>query len=104
MGLEQIDEKQRQRIGELEKDLTTATQRFDSLREHAEAKLDEANVEIARVRASYEKELSALRAKLSRVEIQMQSLELNLQAKTQENVELTKICDDLVSQMERMAA
>ncbi|KAK6096639.1 hypothetical protein MT418_003466 [Batrachochytrium dendrobatidis] len=98
--LKELDERQREQISELEQTVATGNQRFDSLRAHAETKLDEANVEIARVRASYEKEAAAMRAKLSRVEIQMQTLDCNLKTKVQENQELTKICDDLVSQME----
>eukprot|EP00842_Homolaphlyctis_polyrhiza_P005241 jgi/Hompol1/5718/HPOL_002035-RA len=95
-----IDEKQRAQISQLEESVSAAHNRFDLLRKHAESKLEEANIEIARVRAGYEKELTALRAKLSRVEVQMQALDRNLQAKVQENAELTKICDGLVQQME----
>ncbi|KAH6579205.1 hypothetical protein BASA61_010402 [Batrachochytrium salamandrivorans] len=98
--MKELDERQRETIKELENLVTAANQRFESLRSHAEAKLDEANVEIARVRSVNEKEAAAMRAKLSRVEIQMQTLERNLQTKVQENKELSKICDDLVSQME----
>nr|KAJ3421144.1 Transforming acidic coiled-coil-containing protein 3 [Polyrhizophydium stewartii] len=101
--MKEIDERQRAQIGELEKSVEVANKRFDSLRAHAEAKLEEANVKIERVRSTYEKEIAALRAKLSRMEVQTQTLERNLQTKTQENQELTKICDDLVSQMEQMS-
>ena len=63
-----------------------------------------ANVEIAKVRASNENELTAMRAKLSRSEIQIHTLDRNLKAKIQENEELSLICDGLVGQIEQMAS
>lgn len=57
-------------------------------------------MEIARARASYEKEIAALKTKLSRTEINISSLERALAGKDLENQELTKICDGLVQQME----
>jgi hypothetical protein len=59
-------------------------------------------VEIAKVRAAFDKDLSALKAKSSRADIQILSLERNLQAKIQENAELSQICDGLVSQIEKL--
>jgi hypothetical protein len=58
-----------------------------------------ANVEIARVRATFEKEAAALRIKFSRAELHAASLEKTIASKTQENAELTKICDDLLMQV-----
>jgi hypothetical protein len=61
-----------------------------------------ANVEIARVRANYEKEIATLKTKLSRCEVNVSSLERTLAGKELENQELTKICDGLVQQMESL--
>jgi len=57
-------------------------------------------VEIARVRASHEKETTAIKAKLNRAELQVSTLERTLQSKEKENEELTKICDGLLAQVE----
>ncbi|KAJ3060153.1 Transforming acidic coiled-coil-containing protein 3, partial [Podochytrium sp. JEL0797] len=73
-------------------------ERFDALKGYAEEKLESANIEIARVRAGYEKEIAALKVKLSRTELHMSSLERTVETKAQENAELTKICDDLLMQ------
>jgi hypothetical protein len=59
-------------------------------------------VEIAKVRSAYEKELSTLKARLSRAELQASSVTKQLESKTSENAELTKICDQLVAQIEQM--
>ena len=76
--------------------------RYESLKSHAESKLDEANIEIARVRSTFEKEISTLKTKLSRSEVNVASLERSLAGKELENQELTKICDGLVLQMESL--
>ena len=78
--------------------------RYETLKSHAEGKLDEANIEIARVRAGYEKEINGVKLKLSRAEIQIGSLERALKGKEMENEELTKICDGLVQQMESLTS
>ncbi|KAI8835791.1 transforming acidic coiled-coil-containing protein-domain containing protein [Chytriomyces cf. hyalinus JEL632] len=74
--------------------------RYQVLKAHAEEKLQEANIEIARVRAGLEKEIASLRVKISRSELHMASLEKNVESKAAENAELTKICDDLLMQIE----
>jgi transforming acidic coiled-coil-containing protein 3 len=76
--------------------------RYESLKAHAEAKLDNANIEIAKARAAYEKEIAALKTKISRFELNIASLETSLATKEHENQELTKICDGLVQQMETL--
>ncbi|KAJ3235648.1 Transforming acidic coiled-coil-containing protein 3 [Chytriomyces hyalinus] len=74
--------------------------RYQVLKAHAEEKLQEANIEIARVRAGLEKEIASLRVKISRSELHVASLEKNVESKAAENAELTKICDDLLMQIE----
>jgi chromosome segregation ATPase len=86
-----------------EEKAATLERRYEALKSHAESKLDSANVEIAKVRATYEKEIAALKTKYSRCEIQIQSLERTLAGKELENQELTKICDGLVQQMESLS-
>ncbi|KAJ3257065.1 Transforming acidic coiled-coil-containing protein 3 [Chytriomyces hyalinus] len=72
--------------------------RYQVLKAHAEEKLQEANIEIARVRGGLEKEIASLRVKISRSELHVASLEKNVESKAAENAELTKICDDLLMQ------
>lgn len=45
-------------------------------------------------------ELSSLKVRLSRAECKVVTLEGSLKAKCDENVELSRICDDLVLQIE----
>ncbi|KAJ3045191.1 hypothetical protein HDV00_011061 [Rhizophlyctis rosea] len=84
----------KEEVGVLEK-------RYETLKDHAEQKLESANVEIARVRTTYEKEISALKAKLSRSEVAIKTLERTVESKNEENAELAKICDGLVAQLDQ---
>ncbi|NXF03311.1 TACC3 protein, partial [Smithornis capensis] len=60
-----------------------------------------ANEEIAHVRSKAESEATALQAILRKEQMRNQSLERSLEQKTKENDELTKICDDLISKIEK---
>lgn len=59
-----------------------------------------ANHQIKKVRETYEKEISTLKAKLVRAELNVSTLEKTVETKTKENTELSKICDDLLAQIE----
>ncbi|NXN15276.1 TACC3 protein, partial [Indicator maculatus] len=61
-----------------------------------------ANEEIAQVRSKAKSEAAALQATLRKEQMRIQSLEKSLEQKTKENDELTKICDDLISKMEKI--
>lgn len=76
-------------------------QRYQALKAHAEEKLQQANEEIAQVRSKAKSEIAALQATLRKEQMRIQSLERSLEQKTKENDELTKICDDLISKMEK---
>ncbi|NWV01001.1 TACC3 protein, partial [Upupa epops] len=60
-----------------------------------------ANEEIAQVRGKAKSEIAALQASLRKEQMRTQSLEKSLEQKAKENDELTKICDDLISKMEK---
>ncbi|KAM6447109.1 transforming acidic coiled-coil-containing protein 3 isoform 2-T4 [Liasis olivaceus] len=77
-------------------------QRYQALKAHAEEKLHQANEEIAQVRSKAKTEVVALQASLRKEQMRIQSLERNIEQKTKENDELTKICDDLISKVEKM--
>ncbi|XP_041855356.1 transforming acidic coiled-coil-containing protein 1-like isoform X2 [Melanotaenia boesemani] len=74
-------------------------QRYQTLKLHAEEKLDKANEEIAQVRVKADSENMALTATLRKEQMKNESLEQALQQKNQEIEELTKICDELIAKM-----
>ncbi|XP_027555723.1 transforming acidic coiled-coil-containing protein 3 isoform X2 [Neopelma chrysocephalum] len=76
-------------------------QRYQALKAHAEEKLQRANEEIAHIRNKADSEAAALQATLRKEQMRNQSLERSLEQKTKENDELTKICDDLISKIEK---
>ncbi|XP_069366515.1 transforming acidic coiled-coil-containing protein 1 isoform X2 [Paralichthys olivaceus] len=74
-------------------------QRYQTLKVHAEEKLDKANEEIAQVRAKANTEGVALNASLRMEQMKVESLERAVLQKNQEIEELTKICDELIAKM-----
>ncbi|XP_007559293.1 transforming acidic coiled-coil-containing protein 1 isoform X1 [Poecilia formosa] len=74
-------------------------QRYQTLKLHAEEKLDKANEEIAQVRTKASSETMALTAGLRKEQMRNESLEQALLQKNQEIEELTKICDELIAKM-----
>ncbi|XP_061115887.1 transforming acidic coiled-coil-containing protein 1 isoform X1 [Conger conger] len=74
-------------------------QRYQTLKIHAEEKLDKANEEIAQVRSKATSESVALNASLRKEQMKVESLERALHQKNQEIEELTKICDELIAKM-----
>lgn len=74
-------------------------QRYQTLKVHAEEKLDKANDEIAQVRAKANSDGTALTASLRKEQMKNDSLEQALQQKNREIEELTKICDELIAKL-----
>lgn len=74
-------------------------QRYQTLKIHAEEKLDKANEEIAQVRAKANGESVALSASLRKEQMKVESLERAVLQKNQEIEELTKICDELIAKL-----
>ncbi|XP_036955812.1 transforming acidic coiled-coil-containing protein 1 isoform X5 [Acanthopagrus latus] len=74
-------------------------QRYQTLKVHAEEKLDKANEEIAQVRAKATAEGVALNASLRKEQMKVDSLERAVLQKNQEIEELTKICDELIAKL-----
>ncbi|XP_005408758.1 PREDICTED: transforming acidic coiled-coil-containing protein 3 [Chinchilla lanigera] len=77
-------------------------QRYQALKAHAEEKLRLANEEIAQVRSKAQAEALAFQANLRKAQMQIHSLEKAVEQKSKENDELTRICDDLISKMEKI--
>ncbi|XP_039993176.1 transforming acidic coiled-coil-containing protein 3 [Xiphias gladius] len=76
-------------------------QRYQTLKAHAEEKIGQANEEIAEVRSKYKAEVSALQAQLRREQLKVQSLEKSLDQKEKEAEELTKLCDELITKVQK---
>ncbi|CAL9686507.1 unnamed protein product [Knipowitschia caucasica] len=76
-------------------------QRYQTLKVHAEEKIGQANGEIAEVRSKFKSELSVLQAQLRREQLKVQSLERTLEQKEKEANELTKLCDELISNVQQ---
>lgn len=76
-------------------------QRYQTLKAHAEEKISQANEEIAEVRSKNKAEVSVLQAQLRREQLKVQSLEKNLDQKEKEAEELTKLCDELISKVQK---
>ncbi|KAM6947642.1 uncharacterized protein tacc1 [Lycodopsis pacificus] len=74
-------------------------QRYQTLKLHAEEKLDKANEDIAQVRAKADSESVALNASLRKEQMKVDSLERAVLQKNQEIEELTKICDELIAKL-----
>uniref|UniRef100_A0A8C7B1N5 Transforming acidic coiled-coil-containing protein C-terminal domain-containing protein n=1 Tax=Neovison vison TaxID=452646 RepID=A0A8C7B1N5_NEOVI len=76
-------------------------QRSQALEAHAEEKLQLASEETAQVRSKAQAESLAFQASLRKEQMRIHSLEKTVEQKTKENEELTRICDDLISKMEK---
>ncbi|XP_035246487.1 LOW QUALITY PROTEIN: transforming acidic coiled-coil-containing protein 1-like [Anguilla anguilla] len=74
-------------------------QRYQTLKLHAEEKMDSANEEIALVRSKANSESIALNASLRKEQMRVESLEQALHQKSGEIEELTKICDELIAKL-----
>ncbi|CAB1445032.1 unnamed protein product [Pleuronectes platessa] len=76
-------------------------QRYQMLKAHAEEKIGLANAEINEVRSKFKSEVSALQAQLRREQLKVHSLEKSLDQKEKEVEELTKLCDELITKVQK---
>ncbi|KAM9777465.1 transforming acidic coiled-coil-containing protein 3 [Neosynchiropus ocellatus] len=76
-------------------------QRYQALKAHAEEKISHANNEIAEVCSKFKAEVSALQVQLRREQMKVQSLERSLEMKEKEGEELTKLCDELIKNVQK---
>ncbi|KAJ1949104.1 hypothetical protein IWQ62_006789, partial [Dispira parvispora] len=83
----------------LKENIKIAEQNFETLKGHAEKKIQEANEEINKVRAQKDKEVSLMRVQISKAESKIKTLEASIETKTKENADLMGICDDLIAKM-----
>ncbi|KAM8914033.1 transforming acidic coiled-coil-containing protein 3 [Spinachia spinachia] len=76
-------------------------QRYHTLKAHAEEKISLANEELGELRSKNKAEVSALQAQLRREQLKVQSLEKSLDQKEKEAEELTKLCDELITKVQK---
>nr|AAF98321.1 ERIC1 [Mus musculus] len=101
-GYQKNEESLKKYVGECIVKIEKEGQRYQALKIHAEEKLRLANEEIAQVHSKAQAEVLALQASLRKAQMQNHSLEMTLEQKTKEIDELTRICDDLISKMEKI--
>lgn len=91
-------------VGQLKRELADAQRTYDTLLTHAQGRMSEANEELYRLKSTMEIELSGTRAKLTKSELKVASLETSLESRTKENAELMIICDELIQKIDSQAA
>ncbi|XP_070540641.1 transforming acidic coiled-coil-containing protein 3-like isoform X27 [Ptychodera flava] len=87
-------------VADYQAKLKKQEQRYQTLKSHAEEKIESANLEIEKVRKANAAEIAGLQAGLKREQMKVQSLEKTVDQKTKENQELTSICDELIAKMQ----
>lgn len=98
-GYKQNEERLKQVAADLQNKLRQQEQMYEMLRTRTQDKLDSANAEIENARKSRDGELSVLRAHLKKAEMRVSGLEKDIEQKNKENLELSNICDDLISKV-----
>ena len=89
--------KEAERLKELSK---KKDENYEKLKIHSKEKVDEANVKVEEVKNSKAAEISKLQAMLKKAEMKVKTLEEKVDQKTNENQELTLICDELISKVQ----
>ncbi|KAI5745511.1 hypothetical protein M8J76_011593 [Diaphorina citri] len=98
-GMKANEDHLRARHSELEEELKKQVNKYDALKTHAISQLEKANQDLDLRNKTYEMETTKLKAMLKKSEMQITSLQESLARKTEENAELTSICDDLISKV-----
>lgn len=97
----QNEEAYKTSLKENEKTIRQQEENYLRLKAHATEKLEEANAELEKLQSSHLSETARMSAINRKTEIRLKSLEESLEQKKREVDELTKICDDLISKVER---
>merc|ERR1712141_753030 len=86
-------------VSELANKCNKSEERFETLKSHAEDKLNDAYKTIETHQKSRDSEVAQLQAMLRKTEMRATNLERTVDQKTQENAELTAICDELIAKV-----
>ncbi|PSN44346.1 hypothetical protein C0J52_11097 [Blattella germanica] len=98
-GFKKNEEVLRASLAEYEATIRKQEQKYDVLKSHAMAQLENANQELDSVRRSQQAEAAKLKAMLKKAEVKTSSLEEMLEQKVKENQELASICDELINKV-----
>lgn len=98
-GLKANEDQLRASYAALEDELKKQVNKYDALKTHAISQLEKGNQELDLKIKTNEMETAKLKAMLKKSEMRCASLQESLTRKTQENAELTSICDDLISKV-----
>lgn len=98
-GFKKNEEELKKYVEEYKMKLRKSDQKYEALKAHAEEKLEEANREVENIARSQDAEIAKLSAMLKKAEMKTASLERTVEEKQKENIELTSICDDLISKV-----
>eukprot|EP00043_Microstomoeca_roanoka_P017597 m.184391 g.184391 ORF g.184391 m.184391 type:complete len:463 (-) comp16667_c3_seq1:162-1550(-) len=99
-NLRENEEKLKEALQQAQQAYAQTQESYTALKQHAEDRIQAANVEIARVREENKAQLAASNAKIRKLEVDIAQLKRQLEAKEADNKELTSICEDLVKQLE----
>ncbi|XP_071506552.1 uncharacterized protein [Diadema antillarum] len=98
-GYKKNEETLKKHVTEYQGKVKKQEQRYQTLKSHAEEKIEAANEQINKVTKSYQSENAGLQAAIKREQMKTESLEKTIQQKSKENAELTSLCDELISKM-----
>ncbi|KAL1463258.1 hypothetical protein WDU94_015025 [Cyamophila willieti] len=98
-GMKANEDGLKARQAELEEELKKQLNKYEVLKNHAISQLEKANQDLELRMKTNEVEQAKLKAMLKKSEMHITSLQESLARKTQENGELTSICDDLLSKL-----
>eukprot|EP00057_Strongylocentrotus_purpuratus_P029033 XP_011683507.1 PREDICTED: transforming acidic coiled-coil-containing protein 3 isoform X4 [Strongylocentrotus purpuratus] len=98
-GYRKNEETLKKHVTEYQGKVKKQEQRYQTLKSHAEEKIEKANEQITKVTKSYQSEIAGLTANLKREQMNVEGLEKTIQQKTKQCGELTNICDELISKM-----
>merc|ERR1712183_1261255 len=96
---EKNEEQLKNFVEEYKEKLQKADKKYNLLKSHAEERLEDANIEIEKIRSGQDNEKVKLNAIVQKTEMKVRNLERTLAQKTKENEELTKICDELIAKV-----
>lgn len=96
-SLHKNEEVLRKHADDLKEELQKSETKCNSLKVMTERRIKKAADEVESVKRQNESEIARLQAFVKKSELRISSLEKQLNQKTEENHELTKICDELIS-------
>jgi len=98
-GFKKNEDDLKKSVSDLANKVQKGEERFEILKSHAEEKLNDAYKKIESFQKSRDSEVAQLQAMLRKAEMRVNNLERTVEQKSQENAELTAICDELIAKV-----